>query len=265
MAKVSNFEGWQLAAQAWSEVKPQSIRNCFAHVPILNDDQKKELRTCDEIDANVQAAIRDAREDIADRASMMNRYPRMTLEQRFPGAFGPAICQSTQNSSLVPATYTSAERDYYTRLSALLDGSTFLNDVIHQRRKNSDFMECFAMEPRTVPLDELFPDEDDTDDEDYGNDSTSMRQPGAAVQSLETCPLSQLLEAPRLGLTTSSSTLRTSDVLVLTEGAILLAPGTIVAPSGSIVAQRTLQTKHQFYAWPTDDLRSSDISEPEFL
>ncbi|KAF9079189.1 hypothetical protein BGX23_004803, partial [Mortierella sp. AD031] len=77
MARISNFDGWQLAAQAWSEVKPKSVRNCFAHVPILSDDQRTELRVGDGIDPDVQGAITDTREDIADRASMMDKNPRV--------------------------------------------------------------------------------------------------------------------------------------------------------------------------------------------
>ncbi|KAI1291641.1 hypothetical protein EDD11_008835 [Mortierella claussenii] len=168
MAKISNFQAWEVIAMAWSEVKPQSIRNCFAHVPILNDDQKKELRSGDKIDPDVQTAIMDAREDIADRACLMDGSPRMSLEERFPGACGQG------NSRLTPVTYTDTQRDYYTRLSALLEGSTSLNNVIQRMSTNREFMECFDVEPKAVPLDDLFPDEDDPDDEDYGNDLTNQ-------------------------------------------------------------------------------------------
>ncbi|KAI1295210.1 hypothetical protein EDD11_007958 [Mortierella claussenii] len=241
---------------AWSEVKPQSVRNCFAHVPILNDDQKKELSSGDEIDPDVQIAIMDAREDIADRACLMDGSPRMPLEERFSGACGQG------NSSLTPVTYTDTQRDYYTRLSALLDGSTSLNNVIQRMSTNKEFMECFNVEPRAVPFDDLSPDEDDPNDEDYGNDFASMRQPGTAITSSQAPPL---LDTPRPQSTMLFSTFGASDVLVLTEGATLLAPGTIVAPPGSILSQRSLQTRHQSYTWPIDDIRSSDISDQDFL
>ncbi|KAF9080018.1 hypothetical protein BGX29_005685, partial [Mortierella sp. GBA35] len=61
-------------------------------------------------------------------------------------------------------------------------------------------MTCFDVEERTVPLDELFPSNDNSDDEDYGLDSTTMRQSGAPVLSPDTHSLSPF----SLNSTTSS-------------------------------------------------------------
>jgi hypothetical protein len=41
--KVSNLEAWNSIVRAWGYVKPESIRNCFRHVPILCDRQKELL------------------------------------------------------------------------------------------------------------------------------------------------------------------------------------------------------------------------------
>lgn len=37
---ITNLEGWNIIASAWSQVKTSSIRNCFGHVPIFGDEQK---------------------------------------------------------------------------------------------------------------------------------------------------------------------------------------------------------------------------------
>jgi hypothetical protein len=42
--KVSNLEAWKSIVRAWGYVKPESIRNCFSHVPILCNRQKDLLR-----------------------------------------------------------------------------------------------------------------------------------------------------------------------------------------------------------------------------
>ena len=42
--KISNLEAWNSIVRAWSYVKPESIRNCYRHVPILCDEQKNQLR-----------------------------------------------------------------------------------------------------------------------------------------------------------------------------------------------------------------------------
>ena len=167
MARISNFEGWQLAAQAWSEVTPRTIRDCFAHVPILSDNQREKLRAGNGVDPDVQEAITDTREDIADRASMMDSNPRMAVALRFPDIFEPAINQPTKASNCIPATHPDNTRDYYSRLSTLLDGSALVNDIIYQRMQEPEFMECFNVDPRMVSLDELFTNENDTDDDDY--------------------------------------------------------------------------------------------------
>lgn len=259
-AKVSNFEGWELIAQAWSEVKPMSVRDCFAHVPILEDVQKKELSAEERIDSDVYDAITDTYRDIAVRASMMDHIPRETLERSTPGISGQAPFQSTQASNLTP-TCTRTERDYYTRLSTILDGSSFLDDIITEQRRDRSFMECFDVKERTVPLDELFPSDDSSDDEDYGLDSTTMRQPGTLVPSTDMHSLPQTTP----GLDSATSYLATQpaaeavDMLVLTKGAMFLVPDTIIAPHGSIVRERFIQTRNQSNPCSVEDLRSSDI------
>lgn len=127
-AKVSNFEGRELIVRAWNEVKPMSIRDCFSHVPILDDVQKKELRTESRIDPDVYNAITDAFQDMTIR-SMVDQHPLKTLERNFPGSSGKAFFQPTQTTNLT-AECIRAERDYCTRLSTLLDGATFFNDII---------------------------------------------------------------------------------------------------------------------------------------
>ena len=135
----------------------------------MNDDQREKLRAGDGIDPYVQEAIRDTREDTADRASMTDRNPRMAVALRFLGVFEPGLSQSTKASSLTPVTHSNNIRDYYSRLSTLLDRSAFVNDIIHRRIQDPNFMECFDVDPRTVSLGELFANKDDadTDDDDY--------------------------------------------------------------------------------------------------
>lgn len=268
--KVSNFEGWELAAQAWSELKPQSIRNCFAHVPILSDVQKKELRAGGQVDPDVHAAVVDAREDIADRATSMDQTPRVALLQRFPEASGSADFENAIENHLDPKSYTTTQRDHFTRLSSLLDGSPFLTGVIQKQcESNKEFRECFNnVKPATTTMlqDDLFPSEDDEDDEDYINDATHGRQPGLPVFH---SPLPSLPSSPSSLSSPSSPAPRIStDSLVLTAGGVIFAPpGTVVShKDGTVVLPaRKLETKRKAYSWMTDDLRSSDISDQDLV
>src|SRR5690554_6585279 len=107
-------------------------------------------------------------------------------------------------------------------------------------QENNKFMKCFDVEAETVPLDELFPVEDDTDGEDYENDYTVIQRSVAVIQpseldGLPSLPAALLFESSMLPLRSG-----TSRFLVLTRGDLMLAPGTIVAPSGSIVVTRTM-------------------------
>ncbi|KAF8946050.1 hypothetical protein BGZ47_001435 [Haplosporangium gracile] len=198
------------------------------------------------------------------RASMMDQDPLKTLERNFPGSSGKAFFQSTQTTNLT-AECIRTERDYYTRLSTLLDGSTFLNDIITEQKKDRSFMQCFDVEERTVPLDELCPGDDDTDDEDYGLDSPTTQQPETSILSPDTHLLPQGIPGSNSGtssLATQSATKAEEDMFVSTKGAMFLPSDTSTAPHGS--KKRDLQTRKQSYLWHVEDLCSSDISDPDF-
>ncbi|KAK5809268.1 hypothetical protein F5H01DRAFT_39821 [Linnemannia elongata] len=126
-------------------------------------------------------------------------------------------------------------------------------------------MQCFDVEERTVPLDELCPDDDDTDDEDYGLDSTTTQQPETSILSPDTHVSPQ--GTPGSNSATASLPIQTAikaeeDMLVSTNGAMFLASETSTAPHGS--KKRDLQTRKQSYSWHVGDLCSSDISDPDF-
>jgi hypothetical protein len=50
--RLSNLEAWNSIVRAWSYVKPESVRNCYCHVPILCGEQKNQLRQFDEINSS---------------------------------------------------------------------------------------------------------------------------------------------------------------------------------------------------------------------
>jgi hypothetical protein len=42
---ISNGEAWSLIPHAWNRVKAQTLRNCFAKVPVLPDEMREQLRS----------------------------------------------------------------------------------------------------------------------------------------------------------------------------------------------------------------------------
>ncbi len=264
--KVTNFEAWELVAQAWNEMKPRSIRNCFAHVPIFGPEQKKELRVGDLVDPDVYEAIMDTREDIVDRSSM-DSAPRMSLDQRFPEACAPTDFETQINNQLDMSTYNPMTRDYYTRLSSLLDGSPILGKVIDQQCLKKEFSQPFEDAKAACTLqDGRLSSDDDEGDEDYINDATHGRQPGKSTHPRRLYN-SSYLEDSVWSVNSSQASSTLSDSIVLTQGGVIFAPpGTVVAQSGTVVLPaRTLTTKRNTYSWMTDDLRSSDISDPDLV
>lgn len=116
-----------------------------------------------------------------------------------------------------------------------------------------------------MPLDELCPNDDDTDDEDYGLDPTTTQQPEASILSPDTHLLPRGIpgsNSATSSLATQSAIRSKEDMLVSTKGVMYLASGTSKAPHGS--EKRDLQTRKQSYSWPVEDLCSSDISDPDF-
>ncbi|KAG0344886.1 hypothetical protein BGZ54_005723, partial [Gamsiella multidivaricata] len=60
---IPNRDAWKHIVQAWNLVKPESIRNCFRHVPIFNNRHKYDL-SFSVPDRHVMAALKNIRLNI---------------------------------------------------------------------------------------------------------------------------------------------------------------------------------------------------------
>ncbi|KAF9156377.1 hypothetical protein BGX21_004374, partial [Mortierella sp. AD011] len=74
--KVLNLDAFHFIAHAWREVRPQSIRNCFHHVPILSDAQRMMLSPNEKRDKDVLEAISEEHRNIFQHVRLRGSLSR---------------------------------------------------------------------------------------------------------------------------------------------------------------------------------------------
>ncbi|ORY93659.1 hypothetical protein BCR41DRAFT_365692 [Lobosporangium transversale] len=55
--KINNTQGWWFIMRAWYELKQETIRHCFHHVPIFEDRQKELLLASKTDDSDIVGAL----------------------------------------------------------------------------------------------------------------------------------------------------------------------------------------------------------------
>lgn len=95
--KISNIEGWKFVVEAWDLVKPEAIRHCFHHVPIIGKEQKTLLDTLDH-NTDVSAALKASQQNTLTRVrslagahALVGIDPPATTDNDFDAAVNDGI------------------------------------------------------------------------------------------------------------------------------------------------------------------------------
>ena len=179
--KPTNMDAWGCIVRAWNDVKPQSIRNCFRHVPILGNIQKGQLSLTDELDPDVAKALSQTRSRILrpipegpQDAPSTDQVPEPSNE--LPSGFDTAMqhcALSANQDDHAVQDVQELESEHgdkamlWGSITKLLDGAPFICGIVDHAQESSLFQSFFA-KPRgaDVLMNETFPDDDDDDDDD---------------------------------------------------------------------------------------------------
>ncbi|KAG0368192.1 hypothetical protein BGZ54_002506 [Gamsiella multidivaricata] len=190
--KESNKEGFHFIVHAWDAVKPQSIRGCFRHVPILCEAQQLELSPHEQRDTDVLEALAEEQHNILHQVRSQGYHESLSTSPQFSMDFMPPL-SATATADTPAHNFSSQEQGlgiadalgYHGALmvsvSKLLDGSPFISKLIDEKQVDANFMSFFV--PKKKPAEELLCDEwlestsegEDTEYEDFDTDYSEKR------------------------------------------------------------------------------------------
>lgn len=120
--RISNLVAWNSIVRAWGYVKPESIRNCFRHVPILCNEQKDQLgqitgindiRTVDPCVYEAVASRRDI-EDLIENQTELDAESTLEVPYQYTG-MPSSLTSDTSSEERSEWIRTASERDHFYR------------------------------------------------------------------------------------------------------------------------------------------------------